>query len=755
MADGGAADGGSGDGGAVCTDTLEPNNSRQSAPSIAIRNYHDLRICPNDEDWHALDLRYGDLLSCSIFFQHASGDLELALLAPDGNVVLEQTSGTDNETFSNYFITATGTYWLHVYGYSGATNTYAMELSRSTGSTCNDDLMEPNDTMGTAHALSDGESSELFICAYNNDWYGISVSAGERVRVSLSFINRDGDLDLELYDSLGADYYLAAQSNSTADEEKVIYGPVSRSGILLARVMGYRGASNSYRITLDRSHYVDRREGSVSGIVRYEDRTLSTEGFTGNQYKPLKGADIELARSPDGYILARGVTMESGAYSFSYISYGSGALYLRVNASRRDSDVEVAVKNDQMGDAIYSVSSVTPLSGPVDRVDLDISVASGLGGAFNILAVVGQGYERLRDFGLVQQPAPLQVFWVSGLKRYCGSCYNNGTIWLGGGAEDEDEYDDHIILHELGHHVMNRYSHDDSPGGSHNGDRTNPLLAFSEGFATFFSSLVREDPLYIDVLATEIRVENLEFYPEQRAYGTSNGTMTGEVSEDLVSSVMWDLYDRGVEPWDDFSRNEVIVTSPVFKYIPGSSFADRGVRGVDFVDYLDGWFCLGYGAQSAVESIAITHREFPYDFAGPVNCPKPRAPLKVALKLLGIAAVGRDLPVRLTVTTEAPAPWLKLIFRLPPHLELMSGSLSRLVGPVFKGETHEFQVVVRPREAKAATLFGGGTLIYGKEARLPAAQALHLSLGPPPLRAQGRLGRDGSGRKIIEYRILK
>ena len=86
-----------------------------------------------------------------------------------------------------------------------------------------------------------------------------------------------------------------------------------------------------------------------------------------------------------------------------------------------------------------------------------------LSGAFNILNATALGFKQIANHS--DEIAPILTFtWDLDQAVSCGSCYSNDRIRLGGQVEDPDHYDDHIILHEMGHFFTDRWSIDDSRG---------------------------------------------------------------------------------------------------------------------------------------------------------------------------------------------------------------------------------------------------------------------------------------------------
>src|SRR2546425_10971704 len=97
----------------------------------------------------------------------------------------------------------------------------------------------------------------------------------------------------------------------------------------------------------------------------------------------------------------------------------------------------------------------------------------------------------------------LTVYWEVGAVDGTYFDADDRSIHLLGSSLDTDEYDDDVILHEYGHFMAKVFSQNDSLGGTHFlTDHTQDIrLAWSEGWATFFSSAARGNPLLVDTLA--------------------------------------------------------------------------------------------------------------------------------------------------------------------------------------------------------------------------------------------------------------
>ena len=104
---------------------------------------------------------------------------------------------------------------------------------------------------------------------------------------------------------------------------------------------------------------------------------------------------------------------------------------------------------------------------------------------------------------------------------------------------DTDEYDVGIILHEFGHYIDDAFSRSDTLGGVHSfGDRLDMRVAFSEGLASAFAGIARNDPLIRDSFGTAAQGGEGFFSVED------DSTMgEGWYSESSNQEILWDLVD--------------------------------------------------------------------------------------------------------------------------------------------------------------------------------------------------------------------
>ena len=83
----------------ACTsDEFEPNGSpfeadgvSRSAYELSAGSYDELYACEGDDDWYRVRVEEGEALSAAINFNRLEGDLDLALYAPDGVTVIDES----------------------------------------------------------------------------------------------------------------------------------------------------------------------------------------------------------------------------------------------------------------------------------------------------------------------------------------------------------------------------------------------------------------------------------------------------------------------------------------------------------------------------------------------------------------------------------------------------------------------------------------------------------------------------------------
>lgn len=111
---------------ACAPDLYEPNDSQAQAagyPNASLPG----RICVDDQDWFVVPVLAGDNLRARIGFAHAQGDLDIALYDANGTLLLDSTSGSDDEQIDYQSSTAQNLA-LRIFGFDGASNSYILGI---------------------------------------------------------------------------------------------------------------------------------------------------------------------------------------------------------------------------------------------------------------------------------------------------------------------------------------------------------------------------------------------------------------------------------------------------------------------------------------------------------------------------------------------------------------------------------------------------------------------------------------------------
>ena len=322
---------------------------------------------------------------------------------------------------------------------------------------------------------------------------------------------------------------------------------------------------------------------------------------------PIRSARVEVWDPVTQQPVSISETDDEGAFRI-VIPENRGGLVVRVLSRFRSS--EVRVLDNMSGGRLYVLTQ--DIGDPRNTDEIEIIDTTRLSGAFNILDNVQRGNALIAFSDPQLNPPPLTIYWSeknneSILARLTGNSVRStffnpltGTAYiLGDRSTDSDEFDDSVILHEYAHMLAARFSRDDSPGGPHNmGEILDPRLAWSEGWANFFSSAVRGTSIYIDSKGPglpSVRYDLEEDFPAN--------DRPGYKSEASVGGLLWDLLDENQDNpdtaqfpfasiWAAFTdlRNVRFVYLPYFleSFLarnPGFSDGLRGMvirRGIDF-----------------------------------------------------------------------------------------------------------------------------------------------------------------------------
>lgn len=343
---------------------------------------------------------------------------------------------------------------------------------------------------------------------------------------------------------------------------------------------------------------------SLSGKIEYERVPVKVNfvqhGLVQSQLSPsditkhpAKGIKVQ-ALSCTGDVVSETITDAQGVYTLPLSNIAQArirviAVLERKGSSVIDSDASNTSNTDTSNVANNTTWSVTirdntrsgePIYAELtDLINLnqavmtrDILMSSGWGGVsfdqrrqsapFAIAATIYQAMDYLTQQGVVLNYPPLTIYWSAknrsvnrtDIRRgeLATSFYRNGAIYLLGHIlTDSDDMDQHVITHEWGHYLEDKFSRSDSLGGAHSiRSRLDPRVSFSEGFGNAMSALLLEDAKYRDALGSEVQFLGGGFDLETDEI-QSSPSVKGWYSEHRVQSMLYDLHDGKTEDEDE------------------------------------------------------------------------------------------------------------------------------------------------------------------------------------------------------------
>jgi hypothetical protein len=286
---------------------------------------------------------------------------------------------------------------------------------------------------------------------------------------------------------------------------------------------------------------------NISGKAMYQKTDVTDAGLDLNHpvMVPVRNARVEVFSHSTQSIVAVSETDQFGRFTLPVPLEPS--LSVRVVSRMRFSNLRVADNTNL--NALYTISN--DIDGRQAHASVLVSDTSRVSGAFNILEMIQRANETVRMADPTLDPPPVTIFWSTKNTRRSGNVaqgfigtsffnvQNNTAYILGDRNEDSDEFDDSVIVHEYGHMLAARFSRDDSPGGvTHLGDILDPRVAWSEGWANFFSSVVRNDPVWRD----ESGPNGINVYRFDLSDKIPAGDNPGYWSEASVGTLLWELY---------------------------------------------------------------------------------------------------------------------------------------------------------------------------------------------------------------------
>ncbi len=234
----------------VCDDdTLEDNDTRTDAVVLQSGTAASAVFCGGDDDWFSLNVAVGCSIAVALRFGASpdAGDLDVLLFAPDGALAgSAQTTGPQENL--NVVATRAGAYAARVRGGDRDALDYTITLTNTCSSDLScpaDDIYENNDTAIDATAIDTAVSVDAIACPSDVDVFGVPVTVGCIADSVVTFVDVDGDIDLEL---LRADGTVLGSSRGVTDQERIVKVVSEVNMTQRVSLFGNDPSGNSYRI---------------------------------------------------------------------------------------------------------------------------------------------------------------------------------------------------------------------------------------------------------------------------------------------------------------------------------------------------------------------------------------------------------------------------------------------------------------------------------------------------------------------------
>lgn len=313
----------------------------------------------------------------------------------------------------------------------------------------------------------------------------------------------------------------------------------------------------------------------VSGKVTFDFVPVALSGglarldYDSTARRPARSIVVEAVDTAAQSVLATASTNAAGDYTLT-LPAGRTA-FIRAKAAMKaigSNAADISVIDNTSAGAQWAIDGASFVTGVTPALTQNLNAASGWNGSayiederaagpFAILDTIYQAAQKIISVDPAVSFPKLNANWspnnvASGgdidiASGQIGTSFyqrttSGGTVirnlyFLGFADNDTDEYDRHVVAHELGHYLQEAFARDDSVGGLHGGpdDRLDLRVAFSEGWGNGWSGIALNNPVYSDTIG-----------PSQASGGSFNvsvgeSTNPGWFKEHSVEKMFWDF----------------------------------------------------------------------------------------------------------------------------------------------------------------------------------------------------------------------
>lgn len=443
--------------------------------------------------------------------------------------------------------------------------------------------------------------------------------------------------------------------------------------------------------------------------LEYEYRAVNTSwtDWSAESFRAY-GQGFLVVSFADGEILDATVTDGEGYFGLEVVDSAFrdgddivGIFTIRPNEAR--TNVAFAVMDPGLAASHYETSTwvQTPMPKPTSwfwsldpdtlpswsEIYLPLSVRSGAAYAFDYLRFV---HDVAREFYGERDNTNLVMWFGEEVSWSCGACFYNyptagdlrvdSQIFMPATATDEAYWSGAVLAHELGHWLMATYGVSPGEGGHHIlGIPTHPGIAWSEGFATWFSTLVRGQSTYYD------KQNGLFFWIDLGARNYSSGTswrrpdasegLEQLIDENEVARMLIGLTnDSTAGPMMAALSSPRMTTPPYLRGYQRRAWEDLDDNGNPFpyettddssphlADFLDALVCSGAHAAGTVDNQTEPWVHYPYPSQSP-------------------ACRSGELPIQVDWTEDGPQTLAEVRWYIPLERDLVLDFAPSLTGP--------------------------------------------------------------------------
>lgn len=234
-------------------DAFSPNGSPARAAALS-NGVVDARLCPNENDWFALDFEEGHGAEVVVRSDAAHGSPKLELYWGDGRPEVVATGVVRAAGELRAVVESTGSgsgsLLARVWSNGETSIPYRLETRVIPGGFCDDDAREPDDVLADATTLTPGQYAGT-LCPADLDWIAVSVPHDSRLVVKLALADADPELaEIRVFTMDGTTPHQIAHGVDVVRVEPNVSGVAKTHWISLAH-LDEDGAKFEYVVELE------------------------------------------------------------------------------------------------------------------------------------------------------------------------------------------------------------------------------------------------------------------------------------------------------------------------------------------------------------------------------------------------------------------------------------------------------------------------------------------------------------------------